>query len=93
MIWTGGSQPKFAMLVQKGEFELEDEESEEKMEELTAGAFVGDFPEIIAGTTGKTKVTSLTDSRIYTIEAKDLLQFFEENPKLLVAFSSVKVVE
>lgn len=93
MLWKIGEKPTFGFLIQKGEFELVSEKNPDDEEDFSAGAFVGDFPAMIKGTNCTCTVKAVSKGIIYAIRQKDILHLLEENPKLLLIFSTLQYFE
>ena len=90
ILWKTGEEPQFGFLIQKGDFEVIRQVAPGEDEECSAGAFIGDFPAMIRGTKATCAVKALSKGIIYSISKKDILHLLEENPKLLVVFSTLQ---
>lgn len=93
VLWKIGDKPEFGFLIQKGDFEVVRQSSHGEEEECSSGTFIGDFPAMIRGTNCTCSVKALSKGIIYSISKKDILHLLEENPKLLVIFSTLQLFE
>jgi len=91
-LWRTDEPAKNAFLVDQGQFRFIGSK-EAEYPPFECGTFLGDVKAIQSDGLHGTTVEALEDSTYYTIERKDLLEFFEKNPGLLVSFHDLIFIE
>jgi phosphoribosyl 1,2-cyclic phosphodiesterase len=95
VLWADGETPRRAYMVDDATItiDLAIGSTEEPMHPFGAGALVGEFDALRLGSPAHTVARVADAGKLFAIEAKDLVHFFDENPGVLLSFLGARFVE
>ncbi len=95
VLWADGETPRRAYLVDDATItiDLALGSTEEPVHPFGAGSLVGEFDALRLGTPARTVARVADAGKLFAIEAKDLVHFFDENPGVLLSFFGARFVE